>query len=351
MDHCPSYKAVLLVAACSACLVAGSKKVTAAATCPPQIASMSLTFKSDAHGTNIGVVPTGFVAPSDGSPVVHGIDVSKYQTDPIFAGVRECGGDFAYIRLSAGREPSNELSYRAFWANAKAAGLLTGPYHHLTVTDATSSLHQLEQGELDVLREHNVTQAVAEAKLFKTRLTELLGYDPLADQAPGTYGGPYLPAMLDVTETPQASMSQTDRNLFSPIYGAAICAWIKEFQSDERFKNQPVVLFTKPFVFREYQLVRAPCDLNQLKVWVFYHSRTGDRPLTEKDPNYREAIEELCLQGGKNRCVFEQYTSYGGFAVYLTGAGLDLDRFIGTLEGLRAMLQRASAITAKRRDE
>jgi hypothetical protein len=326
----------------------GTPRDGIAATCPPQPASRALAFKSDTHGTNIGVVPTGFVVPTDGSPVVHGIDVSKYQTDPIFAGVRDCGGDFAYIRLSAGTEPTNELSYRAFWANAKSASLLTGPYHHLTLIDARSAAHLLEKAELDALQERNVNQALAEARLFKTRLTELLGYDPLADQTPGSYGGPYLPAALDVTETPQGSSSQADRHQFSLIYGAAICAWVREFQSDERFRNQPVILFTKPFIFRDYELANAPCDLSRFNVWISYHGRTGDRPLTEKDPIYRQAIDDLCAaQNGKNRCVFEQYTSYGGFAVYLTGAGLDLDRYIGTSDSLRAMLQRASAIPAK----
>ena len=331
----------------SAIVLVGASNAATSATCTPQASSNSLVFKSDRNG-DVGVTTSGFVRPSDSSPVVNGIDVSKYQTDPIFAGVRSCGGAFAYIRLSAGTDGNNELSYRAFWANAKSARLLTGPYHHLTLTDAKSALHQLGRTDLDALIDKNKNQSIVEARLFKRRLAELLSYDPLADQAPGTYGAPYLPAALDITETPQAKYARADQEQFAPIYGAAICAWVKEFQSDDRFKNQPVILFTKPFIFRDYQLASAPCDLSKLKIWISYHSRTGDRPLTEKDPVGRKAIEDLCLAPNKeNRCLFEQYTSYGGFAVYATGAGLDLDRYIGKLNSLRAMLQRAYPGPAK----
>jgi hypothetical protein len=313
--------------------------MAAGATCVPQAASSSLAFRSARNG-DVGVTTSGFVLPSGSGPVVNGIDVSKYQTDPIFAGVRNCGGAFAYIRLSAGTDEINELAYRAFWANA--VGLLTGPYHHLTVADSKSAMHQQGKPDLDALIEKNKSQSIAQARLFKRRLIELLSYDSLADQAPGTYGGPYLPAALDLTETPQAKYSQADREQFAPIYGAAICAWVKEFQSDDRFKDQAIVLFTKPGIFRDYKLANAPCDLSQLKIWVSYHGRTGDRPLTEKNPTARKAIEDLCVSSNKeNRCLFEQYTSYGGFAVFSAGASLDLDRYVGTLDSLKSMLQRA----------
>jgi hypothetical protein len=325
-------------------VAAGGK---ASAACPSQPASKSMEYKSDRFG-NAGVSPSGFILPSDSTPVVNGIDVSKYQTDPIFAGVRECGGGFAYIRLSAGTDENNELAYRAFWANAKSAGLLTGPYHHLTVADAKSSLDGLSKSDLSALIDKNKNQAIAQARLFKMRLTELLGYDPIANQAPGKYGGPYLPAALDITETPQAKYSGANRQQFAPVYGAAICGWVEEFRSDDRFRDQPVILFTKPFIYKDYNLASAPCDLSKFKVWVSYHGRTGDRPLTETDPVSRKAIEDLCLtSGGQNRCAFEQYTSYGGFAVFATGAGLDLDRYIGTPDALKAELQRANPGSAK----
>jgi Glycosyl hydrolases family 25 len=314
-----------------------------AATCVPQTSSSSLAFKSERNG-DVGVISSGFVLPADSSAVVNGIDVSKYQTDPIFAGVRDCGGVFAYVRLSAGTVENNELAYRTFWANAKSAGLPTGPYHHLTLTDVKSPLHQLGKADLDALIDKNQSQATFEAQLFKKRLLELLSYDALAEQAPGTYGAPYLPAALDITETPQAKNSPADQQQFAPIYGAAICAWVKEFQSDDRFKDQPVVLFTKPFIFRDYQLASAPCDLSRFKIWISYHGPGGDRPLTEKDPVEHKAIEDLCLTPGKeNRCLFEQYTSYGGFAVFTSNGALDLDRYIGTLDSLNAELQRARA--------
>jgi hypothetical protein len=224
---------------------------------------------------------------------------------------------------------------------------MTGPYHHLTLVGVTNPLHQLGKADVAALVDKNKDHGVEQASLFKKRLIEVLSYDPISAQAPGTFGAAYLPAVLDITETPQAKFSQADRDVAAPIYGAAVCGFIAAFQSDARFKDQPVILFTKPFIFRDYQLAKAPCDLGKLKVWVSYHGQTGDRPLTDSDPVRRKAAEELCVPDGENRCVFEQYTSYGGFAVFATGAGLDLDRYIGTLDGMQSLLQRARPEASK----
>jgi GH25 family lysozyme M1 (1,4-beta-N-acetylmuramidase) len=84
-------------------------------------------------------MPKGFVALSDGTPVVHGIDVSKWQGSVDFIKIASCGGRFAYIRLSAGQNPDNELEYRALWNNARYANLHVGPYHNLTFINLNGS--------------------------------------------------------------------------------------------------------------------------------------------------------------------------------------------------------------------
>jgi hypothetical protein len=248
----------------------------------------------------------------------------------------------AYIRLSAGANENNELAYRALWANAKSAGLLTGPYHNFTLIDVKRPVTALPELEFKSLLSKNLDHAREQAKLFKRRLIELLGYDPIAQQTVGTYGAPYLPAVLDISLRPQSGYSEADQARFGSIYREAVCEWIKEFQSDPQFGGQPVILFTKAYIYKDFDISSASCDLRRLKVWLSYHGRTGDIPSTEQLLPYRSAIDALCRSpDGVDRCVFQQYTSYGGFAVFRLDASLDLDRYFGTIEDLRAMEQRA----------
>jgi hypothetical protein len=124
-----------------------------AAPCPIQKASAQIPFrdsvKQSALPGNVGIVPGGFVAPEGVGPVVHGIDVSKWQDTVNFMRAYECGARFAYIRLSTGTDPDKELAYRDFWANARSYGLLVGGYHNLAVADSRSnylSMSAAEQG-------------------------------------------------------------------------------------------------------------------------------------------------------------------------------------------------------------
>jgi GH25 family lysozyme M1 (1,4-beta-N-acetylmuramidase) len=308
--------------------------------CPQQVASNKLEFRADKKGTNVGVVPSGFVNPSDGTKVVHGIDVSKYQDDANLAAIRKCGGAFVYVRLSAGTKLDNELAYRAIWANAKSFGLLTGPYHHLTLADSKLPFSQLSPPDADAIISKNVQQASLQADNFKKRLVELLEYDPIDRREGLRLGGSYLPAALDISEVPQSRFTLKDQSLFGRAYGAAVCGWIKAFREDPKFKDQPVILFTKAFIYRDFDLLNAPCDLKSFRVWLWYHGTTGDGARTERNPIYRQAISDLCVDANRNnRCLFEQYTSYGGFAIFNKKAGLDLDRFSGSVESLHALLQ------------
>lgn len=318
-------------------------KVAHASGCAPMVASSALRFSSGRRGINRGVVPDGFITPSNGSITVNGIDVSKYQADADFDGVRACDGSFVYVRLSAGAREDNELEYRALWNTAKAAGLITGPYHSFTVIDSERPVSKLSPGAYNELLQKNLLHARAEAELFIKRLKEMLGHDPVTGVV-GTYGAPYLPAVLALAVRPQKSKSSADQKAFGQIYRESACAWIRTFQADPQFLNQPVILFTKPFIYRDFDLGAASCGLNRLKVWISYHGSTGDVPSTERKPLYKSAIQALCRgPDGSNRCIFQQYTSFGGFAIYNPNAGLDLDRYFGTLSSLRKMMQTARA--------
>jgi hypothetical protein len=126
------------------------------------------------------------------------------------------------------------------------------------------------------------------------------------------------------------------------VYSAAICAWIDEVGKSRMLRNQPVWLFTLPFVYKDYNLRAASCGIDRLPVWLSYRPDDGDAPETVPDSDTRNAIQALCESPvTKNRCVLQQYTSWGGFALYNPDEPLDLNRFIGTEEALRNHLQRA----------
>jgi GH25 family lysozyme M1 (1,4-beta-N-acetylmuramidase) len=307
-----------------------------AADCEEQIASKAPKYQS--YGLDAGVVSAGFIRPSDGRTVVHGVDVSKYQAEPNFNTIVTCGGKFAYVRLSAGTTEANEDQYRVNWKLARSAGLLVGPYHNLTVIDADRAVSNLAQNDFEDLLQRNVEHARKQAALFQARLIEVLGRDDVAKGGDG-YGQPYLPAVLDVTATPQRSKGDRDQKLFAEVYRTAVCTWLEEF--DRLFRGQPVILFTKPFIYRDYELEKATCELGRMNVWISYYGTTGDVPSNEIAPIYREAVKALCeVPAGHDRCILQQYTSVAEFAV--AKPGLSLDRYFGDFASLQNLLQRVS---------
>jgi|CXWL01.1.fsa_nt_gi hypothetical protein len=60
-----------------------------------------------------GIVAPGFVGLA-GAAVIHGIDVSVVENDTNFSRARECGAQFAYVRLSEGTRDTEPL-YRTHW--------------------------------------------------------------------------------------------------------------------------------------------------------------------------------------------------------------------------------------------
>lgn len=59
---------------------------------------------------------------------VHGIDVSRYQTDIDWKTVRGAGVSFAYIKATEGGEDLDPM-FRNHWNGARKAGLRRGAYH------------------------------------------------------------------------------------------------------------------------------------------------------------------------------------------------------------------------------
>jgi hypothetical protein len=135
------------------------------------------------QASDSGIAPTGFVVTSDRRTNIQGIDVSKYQGDADFKSVRDCGGRFAYIRLSGGENPDNELLYRTHWANARASDLVPGGYHNLSVPSAAAA--SLSGLSTEAIRETITSRiglsnasAQIQVSLFLSRLDEVVALDP-----------------------------------------------------------------------------------------------------------------------------------------------------------------------------
>ena len=69
------------------------------------------------------VQPSGFVGLKSGQTVVQGVDLSELQDETDLAAAFGCGATFAYIQLSSGTAATDH-SYRLYWPNARAAGLI-----------------------------------------------------------------------------------------------------------------------------------------------------------------------------------------------------------------------------------
>lgn len=309
--------------------------------CPIELAPKQFPMKTGQRNSkgqpfNQGIVPSGFVALADKTSVVHGVDVSKWQSHADFKRIRECGARFAYIRLSAGVLPDNELEYRVHWANARGSGLLPGPYHYLTVPILDLS-PDASDGEWSRLTALTLESAARQAILFAARLKEVVsleGRDPAR-----TGSRPFLPVVLTMAAVSPHVRMPGDAARYSPIYAAAACKWIQTVKREISGLNEKgVLLFTYPYIFKDYGLAAAPCALKDLPVWIANFPETGERFSSD---NSRRAVEqEVCLQAdGKNRCIFQLYSSYGGFAQFDGGAALDLDRFFGTEQELATWQQ------------
>jgi Glycosyl hydrolases family 25 len=296
---------------------------------------------------NEGIVPSGFVSIESLSSVVHGIDLSQYQDEADFTTVKKCGGSFAYVRLSAGTKKDNELFYRTHWANTRAAGLVPGPYHNLTVIPDQIARIKKEPKErladnLKALQDTALESARTQAANFIERLDEVSALDP-RDQGPEKRVR--LPIALDLSVSPDFDGSAAEKKVYGPLYGSMICSFVEAI-GQSHFSKEPLLLFIDPKTYVDYDLASAPCNLTNVMVWVRYRTSDGDtfaRTLPQDIFGllcfkYSSDLEKYTAGMKNGRCVMEQYTSFGGFAVFKPGAPLDLDRFLGSNEQFQQIL-------------
>src|SRR5512138_1663344 len=62
-----------------------------------------------------------------GGPVVHGMDVSKYETSIDWPSAKDAGIAFAFIRVSDGLQ-YRDPKFATYWEGARAAGVMRGAY-------------------------------------------------------------------------------------------------------------------------------------------------------------------------------------------------------------------------------
>ena len=304
---------------------------------PLQPGQFPLAMQQSAGGgspSNQGIKPPGFVSLQDGTLVVHGIDVSKYQDAVDFKSVYDCGGRFAYVRLSGGENRDNELLYRTHWANVRNARLLPGPYHNFSLpAQATSRFRDIPPARLrealPTLVQLISDSARAQARLFSERLQEVRSLDGIGPTDPRKF----LPAALDLSYTYSLPNNPDIRQQFADLYSGAVCAFLDELAKTS-YGSEPVVLFTSLQSYATY-FANAKCDLNKIRLWIRHRPVDGGSYENGPDAQIASAI---CNVASASRCVLDQYTSFGGFAIFRVGAPLDLNRFHGSEADLNNFL-------------
>ncbi|WP_077381860.1 GH25 family lysozyme [Mesorhizobium prunaredense] len=289
---------------------------------------------------NDGIKPSGFVKPSIDRPVIHGIDISKYQDEADFRSVKDCGGSFAYVRLSGGTNPDNELLYRTHWANTRASDMIPGPYHNFSVIPhLLKNVATAPSGKRSELIKALTPEAMGSAKkqaaLFSTRLAEVLSLDPSNNKA-------YLPIAIDLSVRPLAD-DESSRQEIGTLYGAMVCEFIGKVSKGE-FGKSPIVLFSDPDTFEYYRLIEKAdsCSQQDVLIWIRHRTFDGSAFYDHDADGFFKDICKIGEEGKDNqagRCLIEQYTSFGGFALFKNGSPLDLDRIFASEQEFQALWQ------------
>lgn len=325
-----SVRIVLLLGAITATTSAGAKEGCERLTAPGKFEVVTVKESKSGRLLNAGIRAKGFVDLK--SPVVHGIDVSKYQDHANFPRAYECGARFAYIRLSAGEDLDNELQYRVHWANARVAQLVPGPYHTLSIIpDLIQAMRKGGSTGIDSFIASNAGRAEAaarkQAENFLLRLDELKRLDPTSGQREVSGR---LPIALALSADPLPDGNASSKSAFAPLYQRMACAWIGVIRGGGA-GTEPILLFTTAEIYKSYHLDQSQCELPRLPVWISHRPATGDR--FDANPSDPAAVNALCRRpSGEGKCIFEQYTSFGGFAAFASNSPLDLNRFLGSPE-------------------
>jgi lysozyme len=163
-----------------------------------------------------------------------GLDVSKFQPKVDWAKVKAAGMQFVFARASYGISPQTEMTFKAHWQGAKAAGLVRGAYHFFVPAD----------------------DAHTQAKLFLSQMHSAL--------VPGENA--YLPAVIDVEMQP-GSVSIAN-------YVAGVKTWIAAVEADPLFVGRKTIIYTTASF---WATLGNPVGFNDHPLWVADYSQDPPR--------------------------------------------------------------------------
>ncbi len=304
--------------------------------------------------SGLGVYADSFILLKE-SATVSGVDVSRYNSNVDFEEIAKCGGQFAYVRLSEGTNTIKgefiETHARDFWGPAKRNGLMLGPYHFLDVNLAENDADVDDRGAQD---------AAAQAHTFAYELKRILSLEikssvqsystALAQVEVATLPVWHLPVVLDVETNSNELIAF--RKKHPNYYRNYICTWIQTLHSIPGLETEPVWIYTRPAIWKDYDLQNAECFRNSRKphFWIAEYSPSGAAPGAAKSSK----VDSLCIDtSGESRCVLHQYTSGGVVGLHVEKKvlatppdarcihlehSIDLDRFMGTISQLRSFL-------------
>jgi len=217
---------------------------------------------------------------SDPSPqpqVLSGIDVSHFQGAVDWAAVAGAGMAFAYAKASDGGT-GTDPRFAANWAAMKAAGVLRGAYHFF----------------------RPATSAEAQADHY----VQLVGA-----LAPGD-----LPPMLDVEETATKTSPEQWAAIAVADRVPLVQTWLDRVEAALGLRP---ILYTRAGFVEKY--FPDPGELTDDLLWVAHYT-------SQPAPN---------LPPGWTDWTLWQFSETGTVAG--VGGAVDLDRFNGTLDDLRAL--------------
>lgn len=203
-----------------------------------------------------------------------GIDVSRFQAKVDWPAVAAAGRAFAYIKATEGAT-YRDPKFAAHWAGAKAAGMLRGAYHFF----------------------RPAKPAAAQVENFCSLVGALASGD--------------LPPMLDLEETPGEHDEWT--TIPKPDRRPLALEWLHAVE--ERLGRRPIVYTRRGFI----STLGGAGGLAQYPLWVAH---------------YTQAAKPAVPAGWQNWTLW-QYSDAG--QVPGIAGKVDLDRFAGTLEELRAL--------------
>jgi hypothetical protein len=268
--------------------------------------------------TDSGPILDGFLDLNiDGAPVpiVHGVDLSKYNNLILYSVAKACGGDFAIVQMDTG--------FSAHLEQLRKVSLKVIPYGYLSVVDASghdykkypAQFADLDQAAMDALK--TKARAIGEAKAddFIFQYEKQVPDEIRAVDIAGLQGRF---VVVDVEEVfAPGSYPETQRANYGRFYGSLLAGWVARVQ--QKLPDVIIIFYTFPDVYASYLQYADPAEnavIHGMPIWLASTGADGgDFDLTCKNVRCKN-LQRLCLStSGGNRCIIHQYSHRATFPV------------------------------------